>query len=42
MGFIKKLIYATFVSKKVRDSITLDELRKIRKELTKKKTGQNK
>jgi hypothetical protein len=37
MGFFSKLIYATLVSKEVREAVIIDELKKINKEKDKKK-----
>ena len=37
MGFFSKLIYATLVSKEVREAVIIDELKKINKDKKTKK-----
>tara|TARA_A100001391_G_scaffold194737_1_gene171302 strand:+ start:4335 stop:4451 length:117 start_codon:yes stop_codon:yes gene_type:complete len=37
MGFFRKLIYATLVSKEVREAVKIDELKKLNEKKKKKK-----
>ncbi len=39
MGFIRKLVYATIVSKGVREAVKIDELKKLNEALAEQKNG---